>query len=58
MRRPARTVSRPPASPSQLGYRFARRTSASAGVRLTDFSFSEPDAGVVPPEDARERALG
>ena len=40
-----------------LGYRFARRTSASAGLHLMDFSFSEPEEGVAPPEDARERAL-
>ena len=40
-----------------VGYRFARRTSASVGVRLADFSFSEPREGVVPPEDAGERAL-
>ena len=40
-----------------LGYRFARRTSASVGVRMTDFTFSEPAGGAVPPGDARERAL-
>jgi hypothetical protein len=40
-----------------FGYRFARRTSASAGLHLMDFSFSEPEEGVEPPEDARERAL-
>jgi hypothetical protein len=40
-----------------LGYRFARRTSASGGLRLTDFSFDEPSGEAAPPEDARERSL-
>ena len=40
-----------------VGYRFARRTSAALGLRLADFSFSEPGGGAVPPADARERAL-
>jgi outer membrane protein assembly factor BamA len=40
-----------------LGYRFARRTSASLGLRLTNFDFGEPRDAAEPPADARERAV-
>jgi len=40
-----------------LGHRFARRTSASAGLRLTDFTFSDPRGEAPVPPDAAERAL-
>jgi len=40
-----------------LGRRFAARTSLSLGLRLTDFSFDDPEGVAAPPEDARERAV-
>jgi outer membrane protein assembly factor BamA len=40
-----------------LGRRFAARTSLSLGLRLTDFSFDDPQAEAAVPADARERAV-
>jgi len=40
-----------------VGYRFAARSSIAVGLRLTDFSFSDPQEAAQPPADARERAI-
>jgi hypothetical protein len=40
-----------------LGYRLLARTSLSAGVRVMDFSFTDPQGAAVLPPDASERAL-
>jgi hypothetical protein len=40
-----------------VGYRFAARTSLAVGLRLSDFSFSDPREAAQAPADARERSL-
>lgn len=40
-----------------IGYRFAARSSIALGLRLTDFSFGDPQEEALPPADADERAV-